>query len=58
VSELCLQLGNKPLARDAALKIADEDEKIPILVKLDCWQEAVQVAFKEADKSRLPYWLN
>lgn len=43
--EICMSEGKKDLARDAALKIKDVDVKVPILIDIEYWREAIQEAF-------------
>jgi hypothetical protein len=39
--EICNSEGKKDLARDAALKIKDVHEKVPILMDIEYWREAI-----------------
>lgn len=39
--DVCMEQGKKDFARDAALKITDYDEKIPILIDIEYWREAI-----------------
>jgi hypothetical protein len=43
--ETCFSEGKKDLARDAALKIKDVHEKVPILMDIEYWREAIQETF-------------
>ena len=43
--ELCMSEGKKDLARDAALKIKDVHDRIPILIDIEYWREAISEAY-------------
>ena len=43
--ETCFAEGKKDLARDAALKIKDVHEKVPILIDIEYWRDAIQETF-------------
>ena len=45
LAEICHEYGNVPLAIEAVKKIKDFDEKIPILMDMAQWREAIEESY-------------
>lgn len=45
LAELCIEHGKVPLAVEAIKKISDYDEKIPMLIDIAQWREAIEESF-------------
>jgi hypothetical protein len=42
LAELCIEYGRVPLAVEAIKKISDYDEKIPMLIDIGQWRDAIE----------------
>ena len=45
LAEICYEFGNIPLAVESIRKITDYDEKIPMLIDIAQWREAIEETF-------------
>ncbi len=45
LAELCIEHGKVPLAVEAIKKISDYDEKIPMLIDIAQWRDAIEETF-------------
>lgn len=45
LAELCIEYGKVPFAVEAIKKITDYDEKIPMLIDINQWREAIEETF-------------
>ncbi|CDW81219.1 vacuolar assembling sorting protein vps16 [Stylonychia lemnae] len=45
LAELCIEYGKVPMAVEAIKKISDYDEKIPMLIDITQWREAIEESF-------------
>ena len=46
LAEVCAEGGKLPLATEAIRKITDADEKIPKLIEIQQWREAIEESFQ------------
>ena len=45
LAELCIEYGKVPMAVEAIKKITDYDEKIPMLIDIAQWRDAIEESF-------------
>jgi hypothetical protein len=45
LAELCIEHGKVPMAVEAIKKISDYDEKIPMLIDIAQWRDAIEECF-------------
>jgi Vps16, C-terminal region len=45
LAEVCTEFGKVPFAVEAIKKISDYDEKIPMLIDIGQWRDAIEEAF-------------
>lgn len=46
LAEICIEHGKVPLAVEAIKKISDYDEKIPMLIDIGQWRDAIEESFQ------------